>query len=197
MEHKEFFVGSGSFREWLKKHHHVETVLWVCYYKKHTKKASITWDESVAEALCFGWIDGLRKSIDGETYKIRFTPRKKTSIWSRKNIDTVAWLIKQKRMLKVGLVAFSYRKANKSAIYSYEKPKLTISKEYDAVLKSKKMVWANYNSLTPSIKKQSINWIMSAKKQETRDRRFAIFLHSCAHKEVVPALIWTKKKEKR
>ncbi len=190
------FENPKFFREWLKKHHRTVPVLWVCYYKKHTKKASITWDESVAEALCFGWIDGLRRSIDDESYKIRFTPRKKTSIWSKKNIDTVDRLIKQKRMLKEGMIAFEHRQENKSAIYSYEKPKLELSREYTDALRVQKTVWDNYNKLTPSVIKQSINWVMSAIKQETRDRRFGIFLDSCSSDEVIPALRWTNKDKK-
>jgi len=188
-----FFENANSFRDWLKKNHRQEKVLWVCYYKKHTKKASINWDESVAEALCFGWIDGLRKSIDEESYRIRFTPRKKNSIWSRKNIDTVGRLIKQKRMLKSGLQAFEYRKDHKSAIYTYEKESLELSREFYNILKIDNSAWTYYKKLTPSIRKQSVNWIMSAKKQETRDRRFAILLESCRNAELVPSLQWTKK----
>ena len=193
MDNQAFFENANSFRDWLKKNHLHEKVLWVCYYKKHTKKASITWDESVAEALCFGWIDGLRKSIDEESYRIRFTPRKKNSLWSRKNIDTVGRLIKQKRMLKRGLQAFEYRKDHKSAIYTYEKESLELSEEFYNTLKIDKNAWTYYKKLTPSIKKQSVNWIMSAKKQETRDRRFAILLESCRNAKLVPSLQWTKK----
>lgn len=196
MENKVFFENTNSFRGWLKKNHRQEQLLWVCYYKKHTKLPSITWDESVAEALCFGWIDGLRKSIDEESYRIRFTPRKKNSIWSKKNIDTVGRLIKQKRMRKNGLRAFSLRQDHKSVIYAYENENLELSKEFNAALMRDKSVWAFYKNLSPSIKKQSVNWIMSAKKQETRERRFAILLKSCGNAEIVPALRWTKKEAK-
>ena len=196
MDSQAFFENANSFRDWLKKNHRREKVFWVCYYKKHTKKASLTWEESVAEALCFGWIDGLRKSIDDESYRIRFTPRRKNSIWSRKNIDTVGRLIKQKRMLKRGLQAFEHRKDHKSAIYTYEKESLELSEEFYNALKIDENAWTYYKKLTPSIKKQSVNWIMSAKKQETRDRRFDILLESCRNAELVPALQWTKKEVK-
>jgi uncharacterized protein YdeI (YjbR/CyaY-like superfamily) len=169
-------------------------VLWVCYYKKHTKKASITWDESVAEALCFGWIDGLRKSIDDESYRIRFTPRKKTSTWSKKNIETVGRLIKQKRMLKSGLLAFSFRKEDKSAIYSYEQATVKLAGELEETLQANKQAWDFFEKLIPSVKNPSIKWVMSAKKEDTRNRRFAILLESCSNADVVPALRWTKKK---
>ncbi len=192
MDNQVFFENANSFRKWLKKNHLHEKVLWVCYYKMHTKKASITWDESVAEALCFGWIDGLRKSIDDESYRIRFTPRRKDSIWSKKNIDTINKLMKQKRVMPAGIRAFEHRKDHKSAIYTYEKKNLALSEEYIKTLKVEKSVWTYYNNLSPSIKKQSVNWIMSAKKQETRDRRFAILFKSCSNAELVPALRWTK-----
>jgi uncharacterized protein YdeI (YjbR/CyaY-like superfamily) len=196
VDNQVFFKNANSFRDWLRINHRHEKVLWVCYYKKHTKKASLTWDESVAEALCFGWIDGLRKSIDEESYRIRFTPRKKNSIWSKKNIETVGRLIVQKRMMKSGLKAFEYRKDHKSSIYTYEKENLELSKEFSNALKHDKSAWAYYKNLAPSFKKQSVNWIMSAKKQETRDRRFTILLESCQNAKLVPALQWTKKEVK-
>ena len=195
MDKQAFFENAKSFRDWLAENHHEDTVLWVCYYKKHTNLPSLTWDESVAEALCFGWIDGLRKTIDEKSYRIRFTPRRKNSIWSRKNIDTVEKLIKQKRMMPAGIKAFEHRQEHKSAIYAYEKKASVLSEEYNNALKIEKSVWSYYNSLTPSVKKQSINWIMSAKKQETRDRRFAIFLESCGASRLIPALEWTSKKQ--
>jgi uncharacterized protein YdeI (YjbR/CyaY-like superfamily) len=194
MEGQAFFKNAKSFRDWLAKNHHEDQVLWVCFYKKHTKRTSITWEESVAEALCYGWIDGLRRTIDEESYRIRFTPRRKNSIWSRKNIYTVETLVKQKRMMPAGIQAFKRRKEHKSSIYTYEKEHLALSKEYNDALKADKSAWAYYNNLTPAVKKQSINWIMSAKKQETRDRRFAIFLESCGASKLIPVLEWTRKK---
>ena len=180
MEVQAFFKDAKSFRDWLEKNHLKEKVLWVCYYKKHTKIPSLSWDESVAEALCYGWIDGLRKSIDNESYKIRFTPRRKDSSWSKKNIETVERLIEQNLMMKTGLQAFDHRKEHKSSMYPSDNQTLELAEEYLQVLKANKSVWEYYNNLTPAIKKQSENWIMSAKKQETRDRRFGVFLDSCA-----------------
>ena len=194
MDKQAFFENAKTFRGWLDKNHLSEKVLWVCYYKKHTKLASLSWDESVAEALCYGWIDGLRKSIDEVSYKIRFTPRRKDSIWSKKNIDTIESLIQQNLVKKEGLRAFKLRKEHKSAIYSYERHVLELSDIYLSTLKSENTVWAYFTELTPSVKKHSINWIMSAKKPETRDRRFGIFLKSCRAKHLIPALEWTKKK---
>ncbi len=194
MDAEIFFEDAKTFNNWLEINHQDEKVLWLCYYKKHTKKQSITWPESVEEALCYGWIDGLRKSLNNESYKIRFTPRKKESIWSKKNIETVAILIKEKLIKPTGLVAFNHRKEHKSAIYSYEQPAVELSDKYHDILKNEMAVWNYFNSLIPSVKKPSIQWVMSAKKQETRDRRLAILLESCRTGEVVPPLRWTRKK---
>ena len=116
-----FFESQQEFRKWLQKHHLKEIELIVGYYKIGTNKPSITWSQSVDQALCFGWIDGIRKSIDDERYCIRFTPRKKTSIWSALNITKVEELTKAGLMTRVGLKAFELRTENKSRIYAYEK----------------------------------------------------------------------------
>ena len=196
MDKQVFFANAKAFRSWLDKNHTTGKVLWVCYYKKHTNKASITWNESVAEALCFGWIDGLRKSIDKESYKIRFTPRRKNSIWSRKNIETVEKLIKEKRMQPAGLVAFALKKKSKSQIYNYEQSVLILADEFERKLKSNTKAWEYFEQLQPSVKKPSVQWVMTAKREETRKKRFAILLESCQHGKVVPPLRWTRKKPK-
>lgn len=194
MEEQIFFENATNFRKWLTKNYHVDKVLWLCYYKKHTGKTSITWDESVAEALCFGWIDGLRKTIDDESYRIRFTQRRKNSIWSKKNIDTVERLISENQMTEAGLEAYGHRKGNKSVIYGYEKAPNKLSSKFENQLKADKIAWNYYENLSPSLKKQSVNWIMSAKKEETRNRRFGIFLESCGEQLVVPPLRWGRNK---
>jgi len=194
MDQQAFFATPTLFKDWLKSNLASEMVLWVCYFKKHTGKASITWEESVEEALCYGWIDGLRKSINEESYKIRFTPRRKDSIWSQKNIDTIARLIKAKRIKEPGLIAYSNRKKNKSAIYSYEMEATELSVEFLKRLRNDKTAWAYYLKIPPSSKKHSNRWVMSGKKEETRERRFAILLKSCSASELVPLLRWSKKK---
>ena len=187
MDKQAFFENAKSFRDWLEKNHQSEEVIWVCYYKKHTKLASITWEESVVEALCYGWIDGIRKTIDDKSYRNRFTPRRKNSNWSKRNIETVEKLIKQKRMTEAGLIAYSHRKEEKSVVYSYEKENAVLSAKYLKVLKEEES-WIFYNSLTPSVKRLSVNWIISAKKDETRERRFAILLESCRDAQKIPPL---------
>lgn len=109
-----------AFRNWLAAHHTSEKELWVGFYKKHCRKPSITWPESVDQALCFGWIDGVRKSIDEASYKIRFSPRRSTSIWSSVNINLATKLLKQQLMQPAGLKAFEARRENRFGIYAYE-----------------------------------------------------------------------------
>src|SRR5436190_10818786 len=115
-----FFSTPAEFRKWLRRHHETEKELWVGFHKKHTGRPSMTWPESVDEALCVGWIDGIRKSIDQDRYAIRFTPRRRRSIWSKVNIRRVAFLTNEQLMQSTGLAAFKARIENKSGIYSYE-----------------------------------------------------------------------------
>src|SRR5580693_5865612 len=124
-----YFATANDFREWLIKNHAVETELIVGFYKVHTGKPSISWSQSVDEALCFGWIDGVRKSLDEEKYIIRFTPRKPTSIWSAINIKKIEELTKQGKMQPAGILSFSKRKEHKSKIYAYEKAPAKLSAE--------------------------------------------------------------------
>ncbi len=127
-----FFANPAAFRRWLQKHYATAPELWVGFYKKHTGRPSITWPESVDEALCVGWIDGLRKTIDEESYRIRFTPRRRGSIWSAVNIKRVAVLTNEKRMLPAGLAAFARRTENRSGIYAYEQRSEHLPEPYAA-----------------------------------------------------------------
>jgi uncharacterized protein YdeI (YjbR/CyaY-like superfamily) len=127
-----FFVGPAEFRVWLEVHHATKKELWVGFYKRGTAKPSITWPESVDEALCFGWIDGVRQSLGDDAYTIRFTPRKPTSIWSAINVDKVAELTKNGKMREAGLRAFAARTAERTGVYSFERSevaKLTARQE--------------------------------------------------------------------
>ena len=153
------------------KHHTTDGELWVGYYKKDTGKPSITWPESVDEALCVGWIDGIRKSVDEESYKIRFTPRRKGSIWSAVNIKRVAALTAEGRMQPSGLKAFEARKENKSGIYAYEQRQARIEEPYASVLKKNRAAWEFFEAQPAWYKKQMGWWIVSAKKEETRLKR--------------------------
>lgn len=166
-----FFPTPQDFRNWLKKNHKTEQELLVGFYKVGTKKPSITWSESVDQALCFGWIDGVRRSIDEESYSIRFTPRKPTSIWSVVNIKKMEELSKAGLMQEAGLEAFKIRKEEKSGIYSHEKEPAELTSEYEKQFKANKEAWEFFEKQAPSYKKVMIHWIMSAKQEKTQISR--------------------------
>lgn len=166
-----FFASPAAFRRWLKKHHKKETELLVGFYKVDSGKPSITWSQSVDQALCFGWIDGVRRSIDKESYCIRFTPRRPASIWSDINIKKIAELTKAGLMNADGLKAFALRKENKSGIYSHEKEPVDLSPIYKKQFKLNKPAWQFFTEQTSSYKKVIIHWIMSAKQDKTRQTR--------------------------
>lgn len=166
-----FFPTQQDFRKWLEENHKTKTELLVGFYKVGTKKSSMTWSESVDQALCFGWIDGVRKSIDKESYSIRFTPRKSTSIWSTINIKKMEELTKAGFMKPAGLDAFKLRKENKSGIYSHETENVKLSAEYEEQFKSNKKAWEFFEKQAPSYQKVMTHWIMSAKQQKTQISR--------------------------
>ncbi|HEX7869092.1 MAG TPA: YdeI/OmpD-associated family protein [Chryseobacterium sp.] len=163
-----FFPTPQDFRNWLEKNHQNGKELLVGFYKVGTKKPSITWSESVDQALCFGWIDGVRKSIDEESYSIRFTPRKPTSIWSVVNIKKIEELTKAGLMKEEGLKAFKLRKEDKSGIYSHEKEPAQLKPDYQKQFKANKKAWEFFEKQAPSYKKVMIHWIMSAKQEKTQ-----------------------------
>lgn len=163
-----FFPTPQEFRNWLEENHQNEKELLVGFYKVGTKKPSMTWSESVDQALCFGWIDGVRKSIDIESYSIRFTPRKPTSIWSAINIKKIEDLTKAGLMTPQGLKAFELRKEEKSAIYSHEKEPATLDPEFEKQFTANKKAWEFFNNQAPSYKKVMFHWIMNAKQEKTR-----------------------------
>ena len=182
-----FFKDPTAFRQWLETHHDSEDELWVGYYKKGTGIPSITWPESVDEALCFGWIDGLRKTIDGDRYRIRFTPRRPRSNWSAVNIGRVAELKKLGKMKPAGLEAFERRKSIPAG-YTYEKKPARLSADYEAAIKSDVKAWEYFNQLAPSYKRHSVHWVMSAKKEATRQRRLKVLIESSRKGCKIPAI---------
>lgn len=157
-------------------------------YKVSSDKNSIRWSEAVEEALCFGWIDGLRKSIDDDSYRIRFTPRKPDSHWSRKNIETVERLKADGRMHPAGLRAYRQRNVEKSAQASYEQEEVSLKKEYEDKIRANPKAWAFFQELAPGYTRTSIHWVMSAKKEKTRQRRLQILIESCEKGQKIPLL---------
>jgi uncharacterized protein YdeI (YjbR/CyaY-like superfamily) len=166
-----FFATPSAFRRWLAANHSKSKELWVGFYKKNSGRPSITWPESVNEALCFGWIDGIRKSIDDDSYVIRFTPRKPNSVWSAVNIRNVERLINEKRMQPAGLKAYAARKEYRSGIYSYEQRSLELVEPYSGIFKRYKAAWKFFQAQPPSYRKMMNWWIISAKREETRRLR--------------------------
>lgn len=166
-----FFPTQHDFRKWLEENHKTKTEFLVGFYKVGTQKPSMTWSESVDQALCFGWIDGVRKSIDEDSYSIRFTPRKATSIWSVVNIKKIKELTKAGLMKEEGLQAFKLRKEDKSGIYSHEKEPSYLTAEYEKQFKNNKKAWEYFEKQAPSYKKVMIHWIMSAKQEKTQISR--------------------------
>lgn len=166
-----FFAKQSDFRKWLKKNHKKETELLVGFYKVDSGKPSMTWSQSVDEALCFGWIDGVRKSIDKDSYQIRFTQRKPTSIWSAINIKKIEELTKQGLMQPAGLASFEKRKEAKSRVYSHEKEEVSFTENFEKQFKANKKAWAYFQSLAPSYKKTSIHWVITAKQEATQLKR--------------------------
>ena len=166
-----FFSKQSDFRKWLQKNHKRETELLVGFYKVGSGKPSMTWSQSVDEALCFGWIDGVRKSIDKDSYQIRFTQRKPTSIWSAINIRKIGELTKQGLMQAAGLASFEKRIESKSKIYSYENDEKEFTRDLKKQFKANKKAWEYFQSLAPSYRKVSTHWVMSAKQESTKIKR--------------------------
>ncbi len=161
-----------QWRSWLKKNHAKADEVWLVYFKKHTGKPSVNYTDSVEEALCFGWIDGLMKRIDEQRYARRFTPRKPRSKWSPLNIRLAKKMIEAGSMTKAGLVAFEQRIAyDKEIIEARESAEIPLTPEIEKRLRANKKAWENFNNLAPSNRKQYVGWLRSAKRPETLDRR--------------------------
>lgn len=178
-----FFETQDDFRKWLRENHDKCEELVVGFYKVSVDKPSMTWPESVDQAICFGWIDGIRRKIDDESYSIRFTPRRPDSNWSKVNIEKVAKLKEAGLMRKPGLDAYEKRKESKSEIYGYERKALKLSKEYRERFKSHGKAWEYFRKQTPYTKKTSENWVMSAKMEKTRERRLRKLIEACEREE--------------
>ncbi len=175
-----FFKTPGDFRRWLEKNHASATELVVGYYKKDSGRPSITWPESVDQALCFGWIDGIRRRVDEVSYSIRFTPRRTGSIWSAVNIKRVKELNLTALMQPAGLKAFAARKENKSGIYAYEQRSAELPEPYDKKLKENKAAWKFFYAQPASYRKRAFWWVVSAKREETRLKRLEKLINESA-----------------
>jgi len=184
-----FFATPAQFRVWLEAHHERVTEVWVGFHKKSSREPSISWPEAVREALCYGWIDGIRKTIDERDYMIRFTRRKQGSTWSRININLANELIEQGLMQPSGLKAFRHREAKKSGRYSYEQRKtVKLDPNFEARFKRNLRAWDFFKSKPPSYRTPAIWWVMDAKQEETRRRRFARLVEDSERGRTIPPL---------
>jgi uncharacterized protein YdeI (YjbR/CyaY-like superfamily) len=184
-----FFQSPDDLRRWFEANAKQTVELWIGFYKTGSGKRSITWPEAVDEALCFGWIDAVRKGIDEASYTIRFTRRKPNSTWSATNIQRIQELTKLGRMTAEGLQAFDQREEKRSAIYSYEqRGRIELDRGYETELRGNRKAWEFFQAQAPSYQKAARWWVMSAKTEETRRRRLATLIDDSSRGRTVPPL---------
>jgi uncharacterized protein YdeI (YjbR/CyaY-like superfamily) len=184
-----FFATPADFRAWLERHHDSAAELLVGFHKRDSGRPSMTWPESVDQALCFGWIDGVRRRIDDTSYSIRFTPRKPRSTWSAINVKRMKALIDQGLVAPAGLAAFERRSDDRTAIYSYEQRRnAKLEPEQEQRLQADERARAFFESQPPSYRRAAIHWVTSAKKPETRERRLTQLIECSAAGKPVPPL---------
>lgn len=180
-----FFTTQDAFSGWLTANSDAKE-LWVGYYRKNTGRPSLSWSDSVDVALCFGWIDGVRHSIDDQSYKIRFTPRKTNSVWSAVNVKKVKELIQSGKMRPAGLRVYNNRSDQQG--YTSDDRNIPLSKEFEERIKANPSAWQFLANLAPSYRRDSIWWVMSAKKEETRLKRLGILIESSQAGLKIPSL---------
>ncbi|MGH2751957.1 MAG: YdeI/OmpD-associated family protein [Actinomycetota bacterium] len=189
-----FFATPAEWRAWLEEHHHHAQECLVGFYKRASGRPSITWSESVDQALCFGWIDGVRKSIDDVSYSIRFSPRKPRSSWSAVNIKKVEELKRLGLMRPAGLAAFEKRSEERSAVYSYERATAELGAAYEQRLRANKRAWVFWQAQPPWYRRAASWWVISAKKEETRLRRLATLIEDSKQQRTIAPLTRPQKK---
>jgi uncharacterized protein YdeI (YjbR/CyaY-like superfamily) len=176
-----FFATPEEFRAWLDAHHDSAAELWVGFRKVGTGRPSITWPQAVDQALCYGWIDGLRKGIDAESYRIRFTPRRPTSIWSAVNVARVEALRAEGLMTPAGLAAYERRRADRTGVYSFERREAAaFTPEQEAEFRADTKAWEYFCAQPPGYRKVATHWVVSAKRAETQARRLATLIADSA-----------------
>ena len=184
-----FFATPDEFRAWLQEHHATESEVLVGFHKKGSGRPSITWPQSVDQALCFGWIDGVRRRIDDASYSIRFTPRKARSTWSAINVRRVAELAADGLMHPAGIAAFERRSDDKTAIYSYEQREAAqLDAEQERRFRANARAWDWFQAQAPSYRRTATYWVASAKRQETRERRLERLISDSAAGRPIPSL---------
>ena len=187
-----FFATEADFRRWLEAHHATTPELLVGFWKKASGKPSIDWPQARDQALCFGWIDGVRRSLGEEAYTIRFTPRRKGSIWSKVNVERFAALTAAGQMTPAGVRAYEENKG-KTGLYSYERALAALEPEQEALFRENRAAWADWEKRPAGYRKVVLHWVTSAKRPETRAKRLAILIDSSARREKIPGYDWQKK----
>ncbi len=176
-----FFAAPDDFRGWLAAHHDTEPELWVGFWKVATGRPSVTWPLAVDQALCYGWIDGVRKTIDAEAYRIRFTPRRAGSTWSNVNVARVAELTAQGLMTPTGAAAFERRTPERTGRYAYEREHATFGADQETAFRANAGAWAFFHAQPPSYRRVATYWVVSAKREQTRARRLATLIEDSAN----------------
>ncbi len=184
-----FFSHQNEFRDWLLENHQQEAELWVGMYKKNSGHTGIGHGEAVDQALCFGWIDGRVRSLGEISYAIRFTPRKRNSIWSQVNIKRVGELIEMGMMHPSGLAAFNNRRPDREKIYTYEMDPTDFSDEFKELLQANEAAWSFFAAQAASYQRTSRHWIMSAKQEKTRLKRLNDLIESSANGKRLPQFV--------
>jgi uncharacterized protein YdeI (YjbR/CyaY-like superfamily) len=175
-----FFATAEEWRDWLERNHADSSEVWVGMYKKASGRPTMNWSDAVDQALCFGWIDGIRRSVDDISYANRFTPRRPGSNWSAINIEKVRKLKKQGLMRPAGLAAFEKRLDDRSEVYSYERANATLGSAFEKKFRANKKAWRFWQSQPPGYRRTATWWVISAKREETRERRLSTLIEDSA-----------------
>jgi len=186
-----FFPTEANFRLWLESNHETAPELLVGFWKKGSGKPSIDWPQARDQALCFGWIDGIRKSLGDESYTIRFTPRRKGSIWSKVNVERYQALKAAGLMTPAGDQAYE-RDKHRTGLYSFERPLAELTAEEEARFRKHETAWSDWEKRPPGYRKTALHWVTSAKRPETRAKRLATLIACSADGEKIPPLDWKK-----
>ena len=183
-----YFSSPQEFYDWLEEHHETAAEVYVGYWKKHTAKPSLTWSEAVDQALCFGWIDGRLNRIDEESHMQRFTPRRPGSNWSRINVEKVAKLTEAGLMRPAGLAAFERRTDDRTGVYSFEREDAELSPEFEERLRANRAAAEYFDSRPPWYRRTAVHLVMSAKREETRERRLEQLIEDSAARRDIKQL---------
>jgi uncharacterized protein YdeI (YjbR/CyaY-like superfamily) len=182
------FRTPAQFRAWLSRHHSTATELLVCCYKTHAAARGMIYAQALDEALCFGWIDGVRRRLDAESFSIRFSPRKSRSIWSRVNVAHVERLMRAGRMTASGLAAFNARDERRTGVYSFEQDRPSLAPAYTKRFRADKAAWAWFQAEAPWYRRTTVHWVMSAKREATRLKRLSVLIACSSEGTRIPPL---------